>query len=103
MQDSMNWNLDKQDEAEGRDVEGWQVGAGTQSICRASSSQNPSLQLEDIIDNVNSKAKCMKWCVYMSVSVCVLRGKEEREKRAWGRQSGKEVLLNLIQMYCFPL
>jgi hypothetical protein len=28
--------VDEQNEAEGRDVEGWQVGAGMQSVCPAS-------------------------------------------------------------------
>jgi hypothetical protein len=47
-----------------------------------SCSQNTSLYLKDIIDNVNSKAKFMRWCVYvcLCLCLCVKRKGGEREE-----------------------
>lgn len=58
-----------------------------------SSSQNTSLYLKDIIDNVNSKAKCMRLFVYVSVFVCLCLcvKKKGGERRIWGRQGGEGI------------
>lgn len=102
MQDSTDWkwmSKMKQREEMGR--------AGSRELERSqcagiSSSQNTRLYLKGIIDHVNSIAKCMKWCVYVSVCLRLCVKREGGEKREPGGGRAERSITKSYSDVLFP-